>query len=512
MSVTGKRIKMNTVSVYLREIGDEIERGQLGIPLWQRRFVWTPEQVIDLFDSISHGYPIGSFLLWTRDSEWKGSLGILTSDIDREAEPKTYILDGRQRITAFYGCTSSAEDKDPVFRLCYDLRQESFCYQTSHKNAAHILRVSDIFDTFLLLGCLQQIQQTYPPEVSRKYIERAKELNSRLQEYVVSKITIGDCDLDEATLAFSRLNSKGTDISKTEMMQALCYTGQQKDLLVPVFEQLAGRLAVYGFDAIPHDDILNYFLYFDGRELFRTNIKELEKARGLMQHKDDVERAVTSAVRFLYEHCGVISWKLLPYRRQLLSLVIFFRHHTYDGITTDQTTELKRWFFHTSLNRTFQNSSLGIVSRLFSDFEKYAAGEADRPITYDGKNTLDDESFTFSSTSALFKLMMICQIDHYRKSKKLQPDALNYSGHLHFGSKNPEAYFPILTSDDKTDLNRLFNSHCFVTVTEEDLTPFCLDVYMLDAYRKGDTESFERQRRPLLLRTVNALLGKYLPK
>ena len=107
---------------------------------------------------------------------------------------------------------------------------------------------------------------------------------------------------------------------------------------------------------------------------------------------------------------------------------------------------------------------------------------------------------------------MISEIDHYRKAKGDQSLKIDYTGHIHFGSKNPEAYFPILTADDKYDLNRLFNSHCFVTVTEEDLTPFCPDVYMLDAYRKGDTESFERQRRPLLLHTLNTLLGRYLPK
>ncbi len=510
MSVSGKRIKMNTVSVYLREIGDEIEQGILGIPLWQRRFVWNPEQVIDLFDSISHGYPIGSFLLWTRDKDWKGSLGILTSDIDYNAEPKTYILDGRQRITAFYGCISSKENKASVFRLYYDLKQENFCYSDTRKSAPHILKVSDIFDTFQLLGCLQSIQQAYAPETAKKYIDRAKELNSRLQEYVVSKITIGDCDLDEATVAFSRLNSKGTDISKTEMMQALCYTGDREDLLVPAFERLAAQLSGYGFESIPHDEILNYYLYFDGRGLFETNIKELEKARGLIRHKEAVEKAVMASAAFLYEHCGVISWKLLPYRRQFLSLVIFFRQHDYSDLSTAQITELKKWFFYTTLNRTFQNSSLGIVRTLFNDFEKYSSGETPSPISYEGKTRLDDESLTFSSTSALFRLMMVCLIDNYRKKKDLDTSALSYLGHIHFGSRSPEAYFPLVTPDDRSELNSLFNGHAFKIVEPDNLASYCLDIEMLDAYRNGNSEKFECLRRPLLLKTINTFLAEYL--
>ncbi len=505
-----QRIKMSNVSVYLREIGDEIKRGTLGIPLWQRRFVWNAEQVLELFDSIRHGYPIGSFLLWSRDENWKGSLGILSSEINLDAKPKSYILDGRQRITAFYGCTSQTKDKAPIFNLYYDLRQEIFCYPTAKKEVAHILKVSDIFDTFILLGCLQQIQQAYEPETARTYIDRAKELNSQLQEYVVSKITIGDCDLDEATIAFSRLNSKGTDISKTEMMQAICYTGNEQDLLVPAFEQLLTRLSTYGFEGLSHDEILNCYLLFDGRSVFDTGIKDLESARNIIRHKQAVEEAVTSSARFLYEHCGVISIKLLPYRRQFLSLVSFFRHNSYETLTQDKISELKQWFFYTSLNKTFQNSSLGVVRNLFSNFENYALGKSSSPLTYDGLYRLDEESFTFSSTSALFKLMMICLISHYSKITGKPFSELNYQGHCHFGSKNPAVYFPLIHPSDKGELNKLFNGSYIKIVEEDELKPYCLDANMLETYNEGDISKFEQLRKQELLKVINNRLSEVL--
>lgn len=505
-----QRIKMSNVTVYLREIGDEIERGVLGIPLWQRRFVWDAEQVMELFDSIRHGYPIGSFLLWSRDENWKGSLGMLSSEINHNAEPKSYILDGRQRITAFYGCTSQKEDKDPIFNLYYDLHQETFCYPTTKKIFAYILKVSDIFDTFSLLGCLQKIQQTYEPETARKYIDRAKELNSQLQEYVVSKITIGDCGLDEATIAFSRLNSKGTDISKTEMMQAICYTGNENDLLVPAFEQLKSRLSTYGFENLSHDEILNCYLLFDGRSVFDTGIKDLESARNIIKHKQDVEEAVMSSARFLYEHCGVISIKLLPYRRQFLSLVSFFRHNPYKSLTQDKISELKQWFFFTSLNKTFQNSSLGVVRNLFSDFENYALGKSSAPLHFDGLYRLDEESFTFSSTSALFKLMMICLISHYCKTTGKSLSELNYMGHCHFGSKNPAAYFPLIHPSDKSELNKLFNGPFPNNVEVDELKPYCLDANMLESYNEGDLTKFEQLRKQELLKIINNRLSQVL--
>jgi hypothetical protein len=37
---------------------------QYFLPAIQREFVWKPEQIVELFDSILRGYPISSFLFW----------------------------------------------------------------------------------------------------------------------------------------------------------------------------------------------------------------------------------------------------------------------------------------------------------------------------------------------------------------------------------------------------------------------------------------------------------------
>ena len=37
---------------------------QYFLPAIQREFVWKPEQIVQLFDSIMRGYPISSFLFW----------------------------------------------------------------------------------------------------------------------------------------------------------------------------------------------------------------------------------------------------------------------------------------------------------------------------------------------------------------------------------------------------------------------------------------------------------------
>ena len=49
-----------TIAATLREVVG----GDLVLPAIQREFVWRPEQVVRLFDSVMRGYPIGSFLSW----------------------------------------------------------------------------------------------------------------------------------------------------------------------------------------------------------------------------------------------------------------------------------------------------------------------------------------------------------------------------------------------------------------------------------------------------------------
>lgn len=93
---------------------DEIQRHDLVLPAIQREFVWRPEQICRLFDSLMQGYPFGTFLYWRVDPENSDKFKIY--DFVREYHQKnnphcpplaampnqrlTAVLDGQQRLTA----------------------------------------------------------------------------------------------------------------------------------------------------------------------------------------------------------------------------------------------------------------------------------------------------------------------------------------------------------------------------------------------------------------------------
>jgi hypothetical protein len=93
---------------------EKIQRKSYVLPAIQREFVWKPEQIERLFDSLMQGYPFGTFLFWTVKPETSGSFKFYDFVLhyhQRDAahcpelptlhdQTVTAVLDGQQRLTA----------------------------------------------------------------------------------------------------------------------------------------------------------------------------------------------------------------------------------------------------------------------------------------------------------------------------------------------------------------------------------------------------------------------------
>ena len=102
---------MSYVSSTVGRVLDQINRNYF-LPAIQRPYVWQPEQIIALFDSLLKGYPISSFLFWEirpdRRNDWeiyKFVENFRHGDTHNEmAEPDgrdvILVLDGQQRLTS----------------------------------------------------------------------------------------------------------------------------------------------------------------------------------------------------------------------------------------------------------------------------------------------------------------------------------------------------------------------------------------------------------------------------
>ena len=120
----------------------QIERHEIVLPAIQREFVWQPEQICTLFDSLMQGYPFGTFLYWKIDQEHNDRYQFYDFVLDYHERDRPHcprigempnrdvvaVLDGQQRITALnIGLRGSLAKKLPrkrwrsndAFPICY---------------------------------------------------------------------------------------------------------------------------------------------------------------------------------------------------------------------------------------------------------------------------------------------------------------------------------------------------------------------------------------------------------
>ena len=99
----------------IKSVLDSMERNEFVLPAIQREFVWRPEQIAKLFDSVMQGYSFGEFLLWNIKPENSSRYRYYDfvrhyhernapncPELDSfENQQVVAVLDGQQRLTAF---------------------------------------------------------------------------------------------------------------------------------------------------------------------------------------------------------------------------------------------------------------------------------------------------------------------------------------------------------------------------------------------------------------------------
>jgi hypothetical protein len=91
----------------LRELLQELKKGTIQLPEFQRGWVWKNEQIKELIASVIRQYPIGAVMLL----EAGGEVRFQTRPVEglrfegRTPDPELLILDGQQRLTSMFQAT-----------------------------------------------------------------------------------------------------------------------------------------------------------------------------------------------------------------------------------------------------------------------------------------------------------------------------------------------------------------------------------------------------------------------
>lgn len=233
---TGSRIKTVTVG----EVVQWASQGMLDIPEFQRDFVWKPQDVKRLADSLYRDYPIGSFLLWETPLHqhprniW-GENATPDPEYPRKNKKPLWIVDGQQRITAlclllgkrpsWWRDQKSWNEFAKQFDVWFTIpkNDQDAEVEFAFPNPTH----TDTRGWFSLRSFLngEEREETIVKNISSGFEDRQiiyAELQ-KLRSIVDRKIscTITKHALDDVAEIFTRLNQAGKRVKEADVVLAL---------------------------------------------------------------------------------------------------------------------------------------------------------------------------------------------------------------------------------------------------------------------------------------------------
>ncbi len=308
----------------------KIHKHEYLMPAIQREFVWAPDQIVRLVDSLMRGYPVGSFLLWDVEPTTAQSYTFyefLTHYHERDAPyankatvPAGHgtmaVLDGQQRLTslniALYGSFAekkkyawwanpdafpvkrlylnlAADPADEELGLKYDLRfltdKEASPQEGEPKNWFRVGQVLDLANSgpaiMKELDARSIIDQTSGFQRLYDLYQAVRELKP------MNYFLVTDQDPDKVLEIFVRVNSGGTPLSYSDLLLSMA-TNQWRELdareevrsLVTEINTNAGRQFAFSKDLVLKTalTVAGVDLRFKVSNFTQENMAKVEKA------------------------------------------------------------------------------------------------------------------------------------------------------------------------------------------------------------------------------------------
>jgi hypothetical protein len=343
----------------IRKLVDRISSGDIRIPAFQRDFVWEPDQVAFLLDSIYKEFPIGTIILWRTDNRLRSEkrLGHFTLPEPRKDYPVNYVLDGQQRLTSLFSVfqTDLTPDSHEWTNIFFDMHAEEsvqeslfLALEEAEVDPERHFSVKTLFDTV-------SYRQATSVLVEGK-VKKIDELQSKFKEYLIPNETFESDDRNKVAIVFERINRAGTELNVFELLSAWSWSDDFD--LVEKFETLQDGISDHGFDELCNDKDLQLRICA-GVITGETTPKKILDLQGedIRSRFSEIENGILGTLDFLKREANVKHYKMIPFPGLLVPLSSFFATEKSEGfVYTDlQKQKLLKWFWRSLFNRRFSS-------------------------------------------------------------------------------------------------------------------------------------------------------------
>lgn len=449
---------------------NDIEKGVIKIPKFQREFVWPIEKTAALLDSIVKGYPIGTFILWKTDYRMGdvkdiGNISLPPTPSDRQVD---YVLDGQQRMTSLFAAYKGAEISRPGQKKITDFSKIYVNLDLTLADDDQIV-ITELPDTphkcVPLCDILSFGYRTGMRLAQAGFTEdemtHAGELKEAFTTYDFSLVTLTREDINSAIEVFTRINTGGSVLTLFEIMVAKTYDEASGFDIQVEWEKLEAELDEVGYDGVSPSTILQLLALALAGEAKRATILRLEKNDVIDAWPKAVE-AIKSAVDHLRSTYRIPVSALLPYDSLLVPFAYWFyrKRHEPEG---EAHLLMREFFWRAALSYRYSSaveSKLAADKRVIDEIIEGNLPQWNIPVAVSDAEALIRTNF--ATGNSLCKAIL-CPLAHaHPRNFNNDGVVLLDNSHLKIASsKNFHHFFP----KDHLRKNGIENENSIVNIT-----------------------------------------------
>jgi len=493
----------------VEQILQEATDGKLRVPAFQRPLRWRSKTVIDFFDSLRRGFPVGELLL-SRDHAKAGIVSFGPVMIEAKEQPSAlWVIDGQQRVTALVA-TLLRKDQTPrgdFWSIWFDLLNQEFMFLQKKEAPPTWIPLNVLSDS---VRQLKWIRNWSFSETREDLVDRALELGKSIREYEIPAYIVEGASQKVLRMIFTRVNTGGVDMRESEIFEALY--GEEGDK--PIRSAVA-RLCDLGFGKLDED----LFLRCLRVTCNLTRSETIDASTDLPS--DSISRTETAfrrAINCITLSAGIPHWKLLPYRLPLIALTAFYDSFPSDDPRIDRL--VAKWIWRGALSGDHEDVTDARVNRLVKQIrgsaEPYNAiiellshfESVDlRAMQKNDPLSEIDEKISLNRASGKIFILGLLAVGPHRQSSPTQSvlfdseedttadeDSAALDGKRFYRSLTDEGN---LGSDCVIRISGMEKKE-FITSNEETLSSFLLSLKCIDHLVHNQIEDFRTLRRFIL--------------
>ncbi len=361
-----KKAKVTYISITLEQYLNDVKNNKFSVPLFQRDFVWTKQQIIGFLNALNMGFPFGSITVWQEDNIGKSILEERNEIVEKykKTQEKIYgvykwILDGQQRTTSIIANLVNIKNKRKAKDIIYSFVTGEF--KVLEKHDMNYILATDILDSN---ASIIDIKKKYGISMNESGFITVN-LRKRILDTPVGITLVQDAELNTAIDIFTEMNTTGKRLSLFDIVHAKWQSSE-------IQENLEGLIKKWLKDKVYKPDYLvvakSMYLAFDKNNITSKEIMKYEVSDKELGELEEVFASMNMAHDFLINDMG-FKPELIPSSNLIRVLTYAYKKNNNHPFSAEVQRMMEKYIKHICLQNFYSSSTDQKVKNNIEDID-----------------------------------------------------------------------------------------------------------------------------------------------